>query len=317
MIEVEQLTKDYGAVQALRGISFDVPRGQVLGFLGPNGAGKSTTIKILTTFVRPTSGKAWIAGFPVMDEAIEVRRRVGYLPEHAPLYLDMTVYDYLKYAARAREFDSYAEMRRAIARVVSIATLYEVAGRPISQLSKGFRQRVGLAQAMIHDPEVLILDEPTSGLDPIQITEIRKVIRRLGEERTVIFSTHIIPEVELTSDRVVVIDKGRIVADGAPTELRKAVRGRQFSLRWSGDEGEVKERIGKSLGDSAKVLETNRVGDSYEVKLKVAGDAVAAGSELDRLAGALSGDGKLTDLRHDMVSLEEAFFELVGRRSES
>jgi len=313
MIEVKQLRKEYGDVVALGGVSFEVPRGQVLGFLGPNGAGKSTTIKILTTYIAATSGDATLAGYSVADEPIEVRRRVGYLPEHAPLYLDMTVFDYLRYAASARELGGYRTQRRAIARVVDICSLFEVAGRRIAQLSKGFRQRVGLAQAMLHDPEVLVLDEPTSGLDPIQIQEIRGVIRRMGEERTVIFSTHIIPEVEMTADRVLVIDRGSLVADGSPAELRRSISGEALVARVRGKRAPVESLIRDTLGSKVQLEFSEHATGVLEVKVAIG----TSDGVVDHLAAALSGSGQLLELRSQTPSLEDAFFRLVGRRSES
>ncbi|MDF1664104.1 MAG: ABC transporter ATP-binding protein [Planctomycetota bacterium] len=313
MIKVDGLRKEYGSVLALSGISFEVPKGQVLGFLGPNGAGKSTTLKILTTFIQATEGNAILDGFSVRDQPNEVRKRVGYLPEHAPLYLEMTVYDYLDYAARSRDLGSRQECRRAIARVVDICTLYEVIGRRIGHLSKGFRQRVGLAQAMIHDPDILILDEPTSGLDPIQIGEIRSVIRRMGEERSVLFSTHIIPEVELSCDRVLVIDKGKLVGDGKPEELRETVTSSHLLLRWKGDKEQAIKDVKELLGHEVRV-------DGFQKNdgishLTIHNSAPEKG-HYDKLASAFSGQGQFLELREEKPSLEEAFFSLVGRRTE-
>lgn len=314
MITVEGLRKEYGSVLALSGISFEVPRGQVLGFLGPNGAGKSTTIKILTTFIQATAGNAILDGFSVREQPDEVRKRVGYLPEHAPLYLEMTVYDYLDYAARSRELGSRMDCKRAIARVVDICTLYEVIGRRIGHLSKGFRQRVGLAQAMIHDPDILILDEPTSGLDPIQIGEIRNVIRRMGEERSVLFSTHIIPEVELSCDRVLVIDKGRLVGDGKPEELRETVTSSHLVLRIKKDRDQALEEVKQIVSPKARVLGFRKHDGITHITIHDGGDDK---SQYDKLAAAFSGQGEFLELREEKPSLEEAFFALVGRRTEN
>lgn len=314
MIKVEGLRKEYGSVLALSGISFEVPRGQVLGFLGPNGAGKSTTIKILTTFIQATAGNATLDGFSVREQPNEVRKRVGYLPEHAPLYLEMTVYDYLDYAARSRELGSRKDCKRAIARVVDICTLYEVIGRRIGHLSKGFRQRVGLAQAMIHDPDILILDEPTSGLDPIQIGEIRNVIRRMGEERCVLFSTHIIPEVELSCDRVLVIDKGSLVGDGKPEELRETVTSSHLVLRIKKDRDQALKEVKQIVSPKARVLGFRKHDGIAHITIHDAGNDK---SQYDKLAAAFSGQGEFLELREEKPSLEEAFFALVGRRTEN
>jgi ABC-2 type transport system ATP-binding protein len=202
MIEVQDLSKEYGERAAVRGISFSVAKGEILGFLGPNGAGKTTTMRMLTGFLPPTGGRATIAGFDVESHAAEVRRRIGYLPETPPLYPDMTVADYL-----------------ACARAIERTALGEVQGRLIGHLSKGFRQRVGLAQAIVHEPEVLILDEPTVGLDPRQIIEIRELIRSLGGNHTVILSTHILPEVASTCEKIAIINEGEIVYEAKMAEL--------------------------------------------------------------------------------------------------
>jgi ABC-2 type transport system ATP-binding protein len=225
MIEVQDLTKDYGPVRALRGISFRVPAGQVVGFLGPNGAGKTTTMKILTGYLTPTSGAASIAGFDVVADPIECQRRTGYLPEGNPLYLELRVVEALRFAAemhglRGRDRDL------AVSQSVEAVGLREMERRPVGELSKGFRQRVGLAQALLHRPEVLILDEPTSGLDPNQQQEMRALIRSLGSERTVILSTHVLSEVEAVCDRALIVNQGRIAADGTVEEIRGQVRGK-------------------------------------------------------------------------------------------
>ena len=225
MIHVDHLTKDYGVGRkAVDDISFDVRRGEVLGFLGPNGAGKTTTMKILTSFLAPSAGRAEVAGHDVYDDSVEVRRRIGYLPEDTPLYKDMTVLEYLEFIADVRDLPK--ENRRGrLKRVVEQCGIEDRLGMAIGELSKGFRQRVGLAQAILHEPEVLILDEPTSGLDPNQIAEIRGVIKQIGREKTVIFSTHILGEVQATCSRVIIISDGKLVADGTPDELSRKTSG--------------------------------------------------------------------------------------------
>ncbi len=223
-IRVENLTKYYGQQAAVKDISFEINTGQIVGFLGPNGAGKSTTMKMITTYLAQTEGKVFVDGLDTEEKAIEVRKKIGYLPEQNPLYLDMNVIDYLRFAAELESVPK-GDIDSAIERVVDLCGLDEVRHKDIGELSKGFRQRVGLAQAMVHNPEVLILDEPTSGLDPNQIIEIRKLIKKLGKEKTLVLSTHIMQEVEATCDRVLIINKGEIVADGSPDSLQDKFRG--------------------------------------------------------------------------------------------
>lgn len=218
MIKVANLQKSYGDHQALRGISFEVPRGQIVGFLGPNGAGKTTTMKILTCFMSPTAGSVTVDGYDVYDDPVEVRKKIGYLPESTPLYADMVVYDYLQYVAEMREIPKSRRHDR-IATIARQCGATQFIGQEIGTLSKGQKQRVGLAQAMIHEPQILILDEPTSGLDPNQIVEIRTLIKEVGKNHTIILSTHNLPEVLQTCDRLLIIHQGNIVADGTPAEL--------------------------------------------------------------------------------------------------
>lgn len=219
---VEALVKNYGAQRALDSISFEARPGEVLGFLGPNGAGKTTTMKILTGYIPASSGKALVCGYDVAVSPLEVRRQLGYLPEHNPLYKDMYVREFLAFAARLHRV---GQAGRRIAEVVEQTGLGREAHKPISALSKGYRQRVGLAQALLHDPPVLILDEPTTGLDPNQLQEIRQLIRHLGQEKTLIFSTHIMQEVQAVCDRVVIINQGKIVADDPIEELQSRIQG--------------------------------------------------------------------------------------------
>ncbi len=228
-IAVRNLTKLYGDEKAVNDISFDVKTGEILGFLGPNGAGKTTTMKIITCYMPQSSGSVEVDGLSTLDHSIEVRRKIGYLPELNPLYLDMNVLEYLEYSARLHGLRD-RHLRQRQSEMVDVCGLEEVRHKDISELSKGYRQRVGLAQSMIHDPEVLILDEPTSGLDPNQIIEIRNLIRRLGSAKTVVLSTHILSEVQATCDRVVIINEGSIVADGTPDELKQSFRGPESVL---------------------------------------------------------------------------------------
>ena len=224
-IKIENLTKYYGQQAAVNNISFEINTGQIVGFLGPNGAGKSTTMKMITTYLTPSSGKIYVNEMDTEENSLEVRRKIGYLPEQNPLYLDMNVLDYLVFAAELESVPK-SEMNKSVKRVVDICGLGDVQHKDIGELSKGYKQRVGLAQAMIHEPEVLILDEPTSGLDPNQIIEIRKLIRHLGKEKTLVLSTHILQEVEATCDRVLIINKGEIVADGSPDSLQNKFKGK-------------------------------------------------------------------------------------------
>jgi ABC-2 type transport system ATP-binding protein len=217
-IEVEGLQKFYGEHQALRGLSFKVDEGEVVGFLGPNGAGKSTAMKIITGYIAPSGGSARVRGHDVLMAPIEARRHLGYLPENAPIYPDMRVRDFLEYMGRVRGMGQ-AERARGIERVSQQCAIEPRLGQLVGELSKGYRQRVGLAQALLHDPAILILDEPTTGLDPNQIVEIRNLIREIGRHKTVILSTHILPEVQATCDRVIIIHRGQLVADGSTEQI--------------------------------------------------------------------------------------------------
>ncbi|NQV51073.1 MAG: ATP-binding cassette domain-containing protein [Candidatus Marinimicrobia bacterium] len=224
MINVQNVTKSYGTFDAVKDISFTVEQGEILGFLGPNGAGKTTTMKMITCYMPPSQGTITVDGLDVVNDSMGVRKKIGYLPESTPLYEEMGVRDYLNFIADVRKV-SGAERTRAMDRVISVCGLSSVIHKDIHELSKGYRQRVGFAQAIIHDPEILVLDEPTSGLDPNQIIEIRNLIRQLGESKTVIFSTHIMQEVQATSDRVLIIDEGRIAAQGTAEELKASIAG--------------------------------------------------------------------------------------------
>jgi len=259
-IVVENLTKKYGDQKAVDDISFDVKPGEVVGFLGPNGAGKSTTMRMITCYMAPTDGFITVEGFRADEHPEEIKRRIGYLPENNPLYTDMAIIDYLKFCAEiqglAKE-DVHARVRE----MVDICGLNLERHKKISELSKGFRQRVGLAQAMIHDPDVLILDEPTSGLDPNQIVEIRNLIKELGKEKTVILSSHILSEVEATCDRILIINRGKIVADGSSETLRQQAQGQELvSVNIEGDKAKIKKAL-LGLASVEKVNESeNRVG---------------------------------------------------------
>jgi ABC-2 type transport system ATP-binding protein len=231
MIEVRNLTKRYGDLIAVRDISFSAGPGQVLGFLGPNGAGKTTTMRIITGFMPATSGTVKVAGYDIFDDSYEVRKRIGYLPENPPLYTDMTVTTYLRFVGRIRGI-AKAELSDSVDKVLHTCGLAEVTGRVVGHLSKGFRQRVGLAQALIHNPSVLVLDEPTIGLDPRQIIDIRTLIRQLAGDRTVILSTHILPEVAQLCEKVVIINEGHIAVEDTLTNLTQDAGLEQVFLRY-------------------------------------------------------------------------------------
>ena len=220
MIRIDNLAKYYGDTRAVDGISFEIKKGEILGLLGPNGAGKTTTLRILTCYSRPTSGNITVKDYNIYEHSLEIKRLIGYLPESAPLYPDMLVYDYLKFVADVRELNKTVADSR-LKELAAMCAINEVMHRPINELSKGYKQRVGLAHAMMSDPEILVLDEPTSGLDPNQIVEIRDIIKTIGREKTVVLSTHILSEAEATCDRIVIINKGKIAADGSTEELKK------------------------------------------------------------------------------------------------
>jgi ABC-2 type transport system ATP-binding protein len=220
MIEVSDLTKRYGDFEAVSGVSFSGEKGQIIGFLGPNGAGKTTTIRMLSTFLPPTSGSAKVAGYDIIKQSDQVRRRIGYLPENPPLYSEMKVTEYLTFVARIKNV-SRSKVKSHVEEAISLCFLKDVAHKLCGHLSKGYRQRVGLAQAIVHNPEVIILDEPTSGLDPRQIIEIRQLISSLAKERTVILSTHILPEVSMVCTRVVIINRGRVIVEAELSELTR------------------------------------------------------------------------------------------------
>ncbi|MCH6256453.1 ABC transporter ATP-binding protein [Puniceicoccaceae bacterium K14] len=220
MVEVDNLKKSYGSLQAVKGVSFTIEKGEILGFLGPNGAGKSTTMKMITGYLSPTSGTARVQGFDVQTHPIEVKKRVGYLPESSAAYPEMTVVEFLTYVAEARGITAKDEISDRLGDVIIKCHLQKVQGQTIETLSKGYRQRVGLAQAILHDPSVLILDEPTDGLDPNQKYEVRKLIKGMAENKAIILSTHILEEVEAICTRVIIVDEGRVVVDESPEDFK-------------------------------------------------------------------------------------------------
>ena len=260
MISVKNLTKYYGDFQALKGISFEIKSGEIVGILGPNGAGKSTTLRILTCYFNPTSGDAIIEGKSILDEENNVKKIIGYLPESAPLYKDMCVFDYLVYMADIQELER-SKLNERLHYVVNVCGLKEVISKPIGELSKGYKQRVGLAGAIIHDPKILILDEPTNGLDPNQIVEIRELIKELGKEKTVLVSTHILSEVEATCSRAIIINKGNIIADDTPENL---------SLNFGNNDKSSTIKISIKTNDNIESVKEKllNVSDIYKVEIE-------------------------------------------------
>ncbi|MGD0839342.1 MAG: ATP-binding cassette domain-containing protein [Polyangia bacterium] len=316
MIKVENLTKEYGPFRAVDQVSFNVRRGEVLGFLGPNGAGKSTTMKILTCFLAPTSGSAQVAGFDVFDQSLQVRQRVGYLPEDTPLYHDMTVLEHLDFAANMHGMSGDRAQSR-IKEIGGRCGLVEVAGKLVGELSKGYRQRVGLAQAMLHDPDILILDEPTSGLDPNQIAEIRALIKEVGREKTVILSTHILPEVQATCSRMLIISGGKLVADGTPDELRAREKGTRYRVVVEAN-GAPADAVKDKLGALGGVSRCQKVeGESGAHTFEIDGDAKAdLRKSLFRVV--VDNHWPLLELSRQAASLEDVFRNLTtGEESRS
>jgi ABC-2 type transport system ATP-binding protein len=300
-VEVKNLTKLFGAQRAIDDISFSVGQGQILGFLGPNGAGKSTTMKIATCYLPPTSGTVLVNGFDVAQDPMAVRRSVGYLPEHNPLYLDMYVHEYLQFVASIYGLNG----RRAKARVqemVELCGLTLEQGKKIGTLSKGYRQRVGLAQALVHDPQVLILDEPTTGLDPNQIVDIRALIKRIGQDKTVIFSTHIMQEVTAICDRVVIINRGKLVADSDVASLQAGERNEKTTLV----EFEQPVPIESLEQVPGVVSATLAEGTTYRVVSRRDTDIRSA---IFRIASERN--WPLVGLRHEENSLEKIFQKLT------
>jgi ABC-2 type transport system ATP-binding protein len=267
MIQVEGLTKYYGDLCAVDHISLDIQRGEILGLLGPNGAGKTTVLRMLTGFLRPTEGNVRVKDYAIDEKLLEIKRLIGYLPESAPLYRDMLVYDYLRYVADIREIEAKTKFAR-IRNMAELCGLNNVMHQPIGELSKGYNQRVGLAHAMMNDPEILILDEPTSGLDPNQIAEIRDIIRRIGKEKTIIISTHILSEAEATCNRVVIINRGKIVADGSTDKLGQSTsKGNLITATLQNADIESVERELNSIQGIEDISLASEQEDALEIRI--------------------------------------------------
>jgi len=312
-IKVENLTKYYGEQAAVNDISFEVKTGEIVGFLGPNGAGKSTTMKMITTYLTPSNGKIFVDGIDISEDSLAVRKKIGYLPEQNPLYNDMNVVDYLVYAAELQSIEK-SKINDAVKKMIKVCGLEDVRHKDIGELSKGYRQRVGLAQALIHDPDVLLLDEPTSGLDPNQIIEIRKLIKDIGKQKTLMLSTHILQEVQASCSRVIIINKGEIVADNTTEALQK-----QF-------EGQYKTKliIKQNSSIDAGVLKTElkSIKDVEGVKLTVDNDSKTWIIEITNNKGSdtreeifkkiVSKNLELIELKQEEASLEEIFRKLTN-----
>jgi ABC-2 type transport system ATP-binding protein len=313
MIKVEGLTKRYARTVAVDNISFEVEKGQIVGFLGPNGAGKTTTMRVLTCFLPPTSGTANVAGYDVLENPMEVKRRIGYLPETPPVYPEMEVNEYLRFTGRLKGISS-TDIARKVDDVVGRCALGDVRTKLIGKLSKGYRQRVGLAQAIIHNPDVLILDEPTSGLDPKQIIEIRELLKHLSGDHTIILSTHILTEVEQSCERVIIISQGKLVAIDSVANLTNRLRGSESvaleveATDGSPNPGEVQQRLEQVAGVSRVVLKDSKDGRlAFEVE-SLQGRHIR--SELAR--SVVQSGWNLSELRALGLSLEDIFLELTS-----
>ncbi len=308
MIQVEHLKKHYAATVAVDDVSFDVAKHEILGFLGPNGAGKSTTLRVLTGYLAATAGRVTVDGADVLAKPEAVKRVIGYLPENVPLYSEMRVEEYLNYRAGLKKVP-LAKRKQAVEQAVERCRLQDMRRRIIGQLSKGYRQRVGLADALVGDPKILILDEPTIGLDPNQIREIRNLIRELGKERTVILSSHILPEVEAVCSRVLIINKGRIVGQGKPEELRESMQsgGVDIAVEVRDSSGKAPDTVG-ALEGIRSVRDIRQEGDRIRFTAKTMG-----GEDLrERIFDAAVSEGfKLLELTAKSVSLEDIFVEIT------
>ena len=311
MIEVRDLTHYYGPTPAVENVNFTVRRGEILGFLGPNGAGKTTTMRILTGFMPPTRGTVTLDGYDVVAKSLEVRRRVGYLPESVPLHTEMTVRNYLKYMGTLRGM-SGRRMRARIEEVIDVCRLWDYHKTIIGKLSKGFRQRVGIAQAILHEPEVLVLDEPTIGIDPIQVVETRSLIQDLGREQTVVLSSHILPEVSMICQRVLIIHEGHIVAADTPNNLAQHLRGvEQLEVEIGGPPAEVLPAL-RGIEGATEVTHHPRPGvNVYRIQFR-------EGSDLrDEISRTVVSRGwSLRSMQVNSMSLEEIFLRLTAGESE-
>lgn len=302
-IIVNNLSKTYSDQKAVDSISFEVKKGEILGFLGPNGAGKSTTMKMLTCYIPPTSGNATVCGFDITQQSLDVRQKIGYLPENNPLYYDMYVKEFLEFALKVNGQKSMANSNQAIKNAIDLVGLEVEQHKKIGQLSKGYKQRVGLAQALIHDPEILILDEPTSGLDPNQLADIRHLIKELGKEKTILFSTHIMQEVEAVCDNVVIINKGKIVANDKTSNLQTRLAGEVL--------------IEVEFENIVSETELNKIENIHAIEKISETNFILHGKESTQLrknifAFAVSKNNALLTLKQETKSLEDIFQQLTN-----
>ncbi len=308
MIHVENLTKYYNDLCAVDQISFDISKGEIMGLLGPNGAGKTTTLQILTGFMRPTSGSIRVKDFSIDEDTLQIKKLLGYLPESAPLYHDMLVYDYLDYVANIRRLSSSKKISR-IRQLAELCGISEVMHKTINELSKGFKQRVGLAHAMMDDPEILVLDEPTSGLDPNQIIEIRDIIKQIGQEKTVILSTHILSEAEATCDRIVIINKGKIVANDSTHTLKQSASGNNLiniSLQ-NAELESVKQQLA-SIGEILDIIQVSDENGILNLELTCMSSADIRGVIYKKV---IQTDWILLEMHQETQTLENIFRELT------
>ena len=307
VVEVQKLNKRFGDVHAVKDLTFQIRKGEVFGFLGPNAAGKTTTMRIITCFIPATSGTVVINGLDTREQSFEIRRKLGYLPENAPLYNDMIVNEYLTFVGKLHGLTGKS-LTAAIDRMYQVCGLTTMTKREIGKLSKGFRQRVGLAQAMIHDPELLIFDEPMSGLDPNQIVEIREMIKKIGKEKTVIYCSHILSEVSATCSRILIINEGTAVATGTADELTsQSGRGNQYRLKVKGDKDTVRDRFGQLPAVSNAVIES--AADEWANVLINAEGKADIGEDLFKCV--VDNGWSLAELKHEATSLEEIFTQLT------
>ncbi|PIX10906.1 ABC transporter [Candidatus Falkowbacteria bacterium CG_4_9_14_3_um_filter_36_9] len=308
MIEIKNLTKKFGSETVLNNISFEVKRGEILGFLGPNGAGKTTTMKIITSFWSATSGQVKIDGLDGEKDSLSIKKKIGYLPETVPLYDDMRVYEYMKFIAEIRGIPK-SEIKKRIKKVSEECGIRKVIRKPIEELSKGYRQRIGLAQAIMHEPDILILDEPTTGLDPNQIAEIRDLIKKIGKEKTIIFSTHILSEVSAVCDRVIIINEGKIVGEGSPQELINKIKSSgMIYVKIKGNKEEVLDKL-KAMENVEKIdIKDKESADIYGYNIKS-----KPGVDLrEYLSTTVMDSGwSILEFNKKEVSLEDVFRELT------
>ncbi len=308
MIQVENLTKNYSGIPAVDQINFDIQKGEILGLLGPNGAGKTTTLRMLTGFLRPSAGTIRVKELDIERQPIEIKKIMGYLPESAPLYHDMLVYDYLNYVADIREIAPQRKLAR-IRELGDLCGLNPVMHKPIAELSKGFKQRVGLAHAMMSDPEILILDEPTSGLDPNQIVEIRDIIKRIGQQKTVVLSTHILSEAEATCNRVVIISRGKIVADGDVDKLKQSAGDTSLIhlTLWQADGDAVRQKLSANAGVQ-EIVRLDAANGQLKVTLSVPSSRDLRGEIYHTVKQT---DWELLEFYQETRTLETVFRELT------